>query len=68
MHTNDIIAKVHGLEHWIPYNNYTEELYIADDSSHRIVLLDKDRKVTSFLTDRKLKEFDFDEGGKLIKR
>lgn len=63
-----VLAEVTGLEFELPYQKYTEELRITDDSGHRFVLLDKDGNVTRFLTDRKLREFDFDEDGRLIKR
>lgn len=65
---NGILAEINGLEYELPYENYTEELRITDDSGHRFVLVDKDGKVSRFLTDRTLREFDFNENGKLIKR
>jgi len=65
---NGIFTEINGLEYELPYENYTEELRITDDSRHRFVLVDKDGKVSRFLTDRTLREFDFNENGKLIKR
>ncbi|MGB7390739.1 hypothetical protein [Marinomonas sp.] len=65
---NGVMAEIHGLEYELPYNTFTQELRITDDSGHRFVLLDKDGKVIKFLTDKKLREFEFDDTGKLKKR
>ena len=65
---NGVLAEVHGLEYELPYENYTRELRITDDSGHRFVLLDKDGTVMKFLTDKKLREFEFDDDGRLKKR
>lgn len=65
---NGVLAEIHGLEYELPYNTFTQELRITDDSGHRFVLLDKNGEVIKFLTDKKLREFEFDEDGKLKKR
>lgn len=65
---NGILTEIYGLKYELPYGNYTEEIRITDDSGHRFVLVDKDDKISMFLTDRNLREFDFNENGKLVKR
>jgi len=65
---NGVLAEIHGLEYEIPYSEHTQELRITDDSGHRFVLLDQSGNVVKFLTDRRLREFEFDDDGKLIKR
>lgn len=65
---NGILAEINGLEYEVPYSTFSQELRITDDSGHRFVLLDKDGNVIKFLTDKKLREFEFDESGSLIKR
>ena len=65
---NGVLAEIHGLEYEMPYSHHTEELRITDDSEHRLVLLDKDGNVIKFLTDKMLREYEFDESGNLKKR
>ncbi|WP_251978737.1 restriction endonuclease [Salinicola avicenniae] len=63
-----ILAEIHGMEFEVPYEKYTEELRITDDSGHRFVLVDKNGKVSRFLTDKNLREFDFDENGRVVRK
>jgi hypothetical protein len=62
---NGVLAEIHGLEYEMPYSEHTQELRITDDSGQRFVLLDQDGSVIRFLTDRKLREFKFDDSGNL---
>lgn len=65
---NGILTEIHGLEYEMPYDHYTKELRITDDSEHRFVLLDEQGGVIKFLTDQKLREYRFDKNGNLKKR
>ncbi|HEX5670019.1 MAG TPA: restriction endonuclease [Sulfuricurvum sp.] len=68
MKVNGILAEMHGLEYELEYSHHIQKMEITDDSEHRFVLLDKDDNVMKFLTDEKLREFTFDENGKLTKK
>ena len=68
MKINGVLAEIHGLEYEIPFTFETRELRITDDSEHRFVLLDKDENILKFLTDKELREYEFDESENLKKR
>ncbi|MGO9146424.1 MAG: restriction endonuclease [Desulfomonilia bacterium] len=63
-----IFAEIKGLEYEIPFEYYTREIRITDDSEYRFVITDENGKVLKFLTDKILKTFSFDENGNLRKR
>jgi hypothetical protein len=65
---NGVLAEIHGLEYEIPYTYLSEEIRISDDSKNRLVLLDSKGSPINIITDEKLKEYEFDESGNLIKR
>jgi hypothetical protein len=65
---NGVLAEIHGLEYEIPYCHHTVEIRISDDSENRLVLLDGDGKTIKIITDEKLREYEFDDDGNLIKR
>lgn len=63
-----VLAEINGLEYEMPYSFHTEVMKITDDSKNRFVLLDSDGKPLKIITDKKLREFEFDEDGNLKKR
>jgi len=65
---NGVLAEIHGLEYEIPYNYDIQEMRISDDSENRFTLLDKDGNILKTFTDKRLKEYEFDEYGNLKKR
>jgi hypothetical protein len=54
-----ILAEIRGLEYEIPFDYYTREVRITDDSEHRFVINDENGNVLMFLTDKMLKTFSF---------
>ena len=65
--TNDgVLVEVHGLEYELPYSYHRHEIRITDDSEHRFVLLDGDGNVLKILTDKMLRNYEFDEAGNLM--
>jgi len=65
---NGMLAEINGLEYEIRYSYDVQEMRITDDSENRFVLLDQDGNSLNVLTDKKLKEYEFDEDGNLKKR
>jgi hypothetical protein len=63
-----ILAEIRGLEYEIPFEFFTREIRITDNSEHRFVIADEKGKILQFLTDKILQTFYFDEGGNLQKR
>lgn len=63
-----VLVEIQGLEYEIPCSYYTETIRISDDSENRLALLDGDGKVLQIITDKKLREYEFDEDGNLKKK
>ncbi len=63
-----ILAEMQGLEYEIPFTHQFKELRITDDSEGRLVLKDSEGNVLKILTDKMLRDFCFDESGKVLKR
>jgi hypothetical protein len=59
---------MHGLEYEVPFTHQFKELRITDDSKGRLVLKDSEGNVLKILTDNMLRDFYFDESGKVLKR
>lgn len=68
MEVNGILAEMCGLEYELEYIHHTQKMEITDNSERRFVLLDKDDNIIKFLTDEKLREYSFDDDGKLTKK
>jgi len=68
MDINGVLAELNGLEYELPYSHTTQELRITDDSENRLTLSDEAGNVLKILTDKKLKEYEFDASGNLKKR
>jgi hypothetical protein len=68
MNVEGVFAEIRGLEYEIPFEIYTRELRITNDSEHRFVIADENGNVLKLLTDKILKTFSFDDNGNLIKR
>lgn len=67
MKINESLFEIKGIEYEVPYKTEKVELRITDDSGHRFVLVDEDGNVSRFLTDDVLKQFKFDEDGRVIR-
>lgn len=65
---NGVLAEIYGLEYEMPYSHHQEEIRISDDSDNRLVLLDSDGSSIKIITDKKLREYEFDKNGNLTKR
>lgn len=65
---NGVLAEIHGLEYEIPYSYELKQIRITDDSENRFALLDKEGNVLKIITDKMLKEYEFDENGNLNKK
>lgn len=62
-----VLTEINGLEYEVPYSYDTSEIIISDDSEHRLALKNGEGKVLKILTDKKLREYTFDEDGNLKK-
>ena len=62
------MAEMDGLEYEIPYSYDTQEIRISDDSENRLVLLDGKGNILKFLTDKMLREYEFDKNKNLKKK
>jgi len=65
---NGVLAEMDGLEYEIPYSYDTQEIRISDDSENRLVLLDGKGNILKFLTDKMLREYEFDKNKNLKKK
>jgi hypothetical protein len=62
-----VLVEINGLEYEVPYSYDTSEIIITDDSEHPLALKNGEGKVLKILTDKKLREYSFDEDGNLKK-
>lgn len=62
------LIEVHGLEYGVPFSEIHREIVISDDSEHRLVIRDHDGNPLQILTDKKLREFTFDNLGNVVRR
>lgn len=65
---NGVFVEIHGLEYEMPHIHQTEVIQISDDSENRLVLLDSQGNAKKIITDKKIREYAFDENGNLIKK
>ena len=65
---NGVLVEIYGLECEMPYSHHKEEIRISDDSENRMVLLDSEGVPIKIITDKKLREYEFDKNGNLTKR
>lgn len=61
-----LFVPIRGLEYKIPFSYMNREIRISDDSEHRFVIRDENRKPLRILTDKKLREFSFDKYGNVV--
>jgi hypothetical protein len=61
-----LLSELRGLEYKVPYTRVERRIEISDDSTHRIVLRDKDGNPLKLLSDKALRKFAFDEDGHLV--
>ncbi|MCF6764018.1 restriction endonuclease [Pseudomonas fragi] len=62
-----VLVSICGLEYEIPYDIQTTTFEITDNSTYRLVVLDETGAPVRILTDEKIREFDFNSDGLLIK-
>lgn len=65
---NGVLAEISGLEYEMPYTYHQEKIRISDDSENRLALLDSEGNTIKIITDKKLREYEFDNDGNLTKR
>lgn len=62
-----VLAGIKGIEYTIPFSRLHRRIEISDDSERRLVLRDENGSPLRVLTDRKLREFSFDEQGNVVR-
>jgi hypothetical protein len=63
---HEILVGLNGIEYCVPYEYFTREIIITDDSTNRFILKDDAGNPLLVLTDERLRQFSFDEEGNLL--
>ncbi|OAH97641.1 restriction endonuclease [Methylomonas methanica] len=68
LNINGVLAELKGLEYHVPHEYFTRQIIITDDSTNRFVVKDESGESLLILTDKRLREFSFDDQGNLLKK
>lgn len=63
---NGTLAEMRGLEYEIPFEETRKTITITDDRQCRFILKDQNGEILRFITDDQLKNYSFDNSGRLI--
>lgn len=66
LNISGVLAELKGLEYHVPHDYFTRQIIITDDSTNRFVVKDESGKALLILTDKRLRQFSFDENGNLL--